>query len=441
LLANDNFDQSQSGVRRALVLLAILTLPFTLALTINLRFPLKIYEVALLGAGLACLVDFRIPTLPSARSAVLPVIALVGFATAVLLLHLWLPPASLSTSGFPSRFGPFGDGIAKILYLLLAVFSFLLIAERTYQDEQLVLRCWLIGAIAAALYSWYLLVSSILGVSPLLLPGIDAPQFFGFGNWVVIRSGTFEEGNFLGLYLVTSTMVALYARRRLAALFLGASVLVSFSTINFAALALLSAALVWRGSAGRSLPRKLVSITTGMLVLVGVGALLAGTGYLESVVSTKLIGESSGSRLERLAFALSGLKMFAAHPITGVGISQFGYYYNTYEYLNLGALSNFFGMKPIANNVYVELLAELGITGFLLFGAFLVHVYRHVRAPEMLPLRLGFWTILLVWNAFPSYSIMFLWAFWGVILGTSARLAERSAQASPVPRYGLASIH
>jgi O-antigen ligase len=109
--------------------------------------------------------------------------------------------------------------------------------------------------------------------------------------------------------------------------------------------------------------------------------------------------------------------------------------------LNLGALSNFFGMKPIANNVYVELLAELGITGFLLFGAFLVHVYRHVRAPEMLPLRLGFWTILLVWNAFPSYSIMFLWAFWGVILGTSARLAERSAQASPVPRYGLASIH
>ena len=149
-MPNTRFDLSRHGMRKVLVSLAILTLPFTLALTINLRFPLKIYEVALLGAGLACLVDFRIPTLRSARSAVLPVIAVVGFASAVLLLHLWLPPEGLSTSGFASRFGPFGDGIAKLLYLLLAVFGFLLIAERTYQDEQLVLRCWLIGAKADA---------------------------------------------------------------------------------------------------------------------------------------------------------------------------------------------------------------------------------------------------------------------------------------------------
>jgi O-antigen ligase len=177
--------------------------------------------------------------------------------------------------------------------------------------------------------------------------------------------------------------------------------------------------------------RKLVSITAGILVLVGVGTLLVGTGYVESVVSSKLVGERTVSRLERLAFALSGLRMFADHPVTGVGISQYGYYYNTYEYLDLGTLSNFFGLKRIANNVYVELLAEVGIVGFLLFGAFLVRVYRHLRAQEMLPLRLGFWAVLLAWNAFPSYSIMFLWAFWGVILGVSARLGEPG---TPLPQ-------
>lgn len=419
---------------RVLVLLAILTLPFTLALTIDLRFPLKIYEVALLGAGLACLAQFRIPALHSARPVALPVVAIAGFAFAVLLLHLWLPPSGLSATGFTSRFGPFGDGIAKIMYLLLAVFGFLLIAERTYRDERLVLRCWLVGAFAAALYSWYLLGASFLGLSPILLPGIETPQVIGFRDWLVIRSGTFEEGNFLGLYLLTSTAIALYAGRRVAALFLSASVLASFSTINFAALVLLWAAYIWLGSARMRLSRRLTTIAAGGLALVGVGALLLGTGYLQSVVSAKLVGESTISRLERVGMALSGLRMFFDHPLTGVGVSQYGYYYNTYEYLSLGPLSDFVGQKRIANNVYVELLSELGVIGFVLFAAFLSSVYRHLRGQEMLALRLGFLGILLVWMAFPSYSIMFLWAFWGVIMGASARLTEGGAQTAPTSR-------
>ena len=62
-----NTDILTGGVRRFLVLLAVLTLPFTVALTLNLRFPLKIYEVALLGAGLTCLAQFWIPSLLSGR--------------------------------------------------------------------------------------------------------------------------------------------------------------------------------------------------------------------------------------------------------------------------------------------------------------------------------------------------------------------------------------
>jgi len=439
-VASENIDPSTDSVRRRLVLFAVLTLPFTLALTLNLRFPLKLYELALLAAGLTCLAQFRIPTLRLASGAGRWVVLLVGWALAVLLLHVWLPPVGLSTSGFAARFGPLGDGIAKILYLLLSLFGFLQIAERTYREEHVVLRYWLIGAMAAAFYAWYLFGFSLVGRSPFLLPGIDIPQVYTFGNFAVIRSGTFEEGNFLGLYLVMSTMLALYAKRPLVALFLAASVLVSFSTVNFAALALLSAVLIWRGPARLSAGRKLAAVLAGILVLVGVGALLVGTGYVQSVLAEKLVGENLISRLERVVLALTGLNMFRDHPLTGVGISQYGYYYNTYEALSLSGLSIFHLDKLIANNVYVELLSELGIIGFTIFLGFLVRIWRNLQGHRALPLRLGFLAMLLVWNAFPSYSVMFLWAYWGVIMGVSARAAEQRSYPS-VSGKQVAAIH
>jgi O-antigen ligase len=437
-VASRNTDLLTGGVRRALVLLIVVTLPLTQALTLNLRFPLKIYEVALVAAGLTCLAEFRIPTLPSARRAARWVLALIGWALVVLLLHVWLPPAGLSMTGLVTRFGPLGDGVAKILYLLLSLLGFLLVAEVTYRDEAAVIRWWLIGAMAAALYSWYLVASSVLGRDPYLLPGINVPQVFRFGDWAVIRSGTFEEGNFLGLYLIISTMLALYAKRRLVALFLGLSVLASFSTVNFAALGLLSAVLVWTGSARKSWGRKLVSVVAGTLFLVGIGSLLVATGYIRDVFAAKLVGTTMFSRLERLGFIVSGLQMFADHPITGVGISQYGYYYNKYQFLAAGFFSN---LKLIANNVYVELLAELGIVGFLLFSVFVWQIYRRTRGPDLRPLRLGFLGILLVWNAFPTFSIMFLWAFWGVILGVAARRSQTLVPAVAPPSLRFASIH
>lgn len=440
-MAMESIDPSTDSVRRRLVLFAVLTLPFTLALTVNLRFPLKLYELALLGAGLTCLAQFRIPTLRPASSAGRWVAVLVGWALAVLLLHAWLPPSGLSTSGVPTRFGPLGDGIAKILYLLLSLFGFLQIAERTYWEERVVLRYWLIGAMAAAIYSWYLFGSSLLGRAPFLLPGIDSPQLYDFGKFVVIRSGTFDEGNFLGLYLVTSTMLALYAKRPLVALFLAATVLISFSTVNFAALVLVSAVLVWRGPARMSAGRKTAAVLAGILVLTGVGALLVGTGYVESVVSGKVVGPSLISRLDRLRLALTGLRMFADHPLTGVGISQYGFYYNTYEALSLAGFNIFHLEKRIANNVYVELLSELGIIGFAIFLAFLIRVWRHLQGQRALPLRLGFLAMLLVWNAFPSYSLMFLWAFWGVIVGVSTRAAEQGSYRPSASGKQVAAIH
>jgi O-antigen ligase len=410
-----------------MVSLAVLALPFTAALTLNLRFPLKIYEAALLLAGVTCVAQHRIQTISSAARAARWMAALVAWAVAVLLLHIWLPPQGFAATGLPSRFGPMGDEVAKLLYLLLSLFGFLLVAQRAYEDERGVTRLWLIGAVLASLYTWYLFISSLIGVTPLLLPGDQNPQLFTFGSLTLIRSGTFEEGNYLGLYLLLSIMLAVRAKQRLLVLFLASTVLVTFSTVNVGALALVSAALIWR--APRRGRARSFSILAGLCVILGFGVLLVGTGYIQNVIASKLVGENAVSRLDRIGSALAAIRMFLDHPLTGVGISQFGYYYRSYELFYLSDLS-VFTYKRIPNNVYVELLSELGVIGFLLFAGFLFYIWQRLRRREFLEFRIGFLAMLLVWNAFPTYTTMFLWVFWGLALGASAR----TEVAADVPR-------
>jgi O-antigen ligase len=113
--------------------------------------------------------------------------------------------------------------------------------------------------------------------------------------------------------------------------------------------------------------------------------------------------------------------MFRAHPLAGVGLSQYGYYYDRYQFVSVYLPIDPVLAKHIANNVYVELLAELGLVGLLLFVAFLIQIWRQTKAPRLRPLRYGLVSMLLALNAFPTISVMFLWAFFGFIVGVSSR--------------------
>jgi O-antigen ligase len=418
-------------VRRALVLLVLLSLPFTFALTIDLRFPLKIYELALLGAGCVSLLTLSLSTVPAAARSSWPLAAFAAWSLAVLLLHAWLPPEGMSTAGFTSRFGPLGDGIAKICYFLLSVFGFLVVAQRARREPDRVVRLWLWGAFLATGYAWYLFLSSMAGIPPVLLPGIVDPPTFVFAGREVIRSGTFEEGNFFGLFLVASVAVALYAGRVRAALALSLTVLITFSTVNFAALILLWTVLFRDRLRGLSPVRRWLVVAGAVVGVVAFVGFLLVTEYIQTVVVGKLVGENAVSRLERVGFALTGLRMFLEHPVTGVGISQYGFFYERYEVFDLGLLSNFGGRKRIANNVYVELLAETGIVGFALFAAFLRQVWREARSAELRPLRIGLVAMLIVWNAFPSSTIMFIWAYFGLVMGLAARHRQEASATLP----------
>jgi O-antigen ligase len=415
------------SVRRSLILLAVASLPFTYAFTIDLRFPLKIYEVALVLVLITYLRELRLPFAPG---AIVPVrrIALFVAAVAVLgLLRFTLPAAGSSAADFGARFGPTGDAVAKFAYLTLAILGFFLFTRRAYADEALYLRAWRIGAIMAAAYSWYLAFAGLLGFQPLLLPGIEDPKYFEVAGRGFIRSGTFLEGNILGLFLLVSAGLALYERRRLVAIFLSLTIFLSFSTVNVLALPLLWGVYWFQRRSELTLQRRALYLVAGILLVLLVSILLIQVGYVQSVVVGKLSSDEPGSLVKRIAFMIAGLRMFADHPWLGVGLSQFGYFYNTYQ--PLGILGTAQTVKLIPNNVYVELLSELGLPGFLLFCAFLATLYRRLRPPELASLRATFIAILFALNAFPTYTVMFLWAFLGLTVGASAR----SAQASSAP--------
>ncbi|MEO7239164.1 MAG: O-antigen ligase family protein [Gemmatimonadales bacterium] len=415
------------SVRRSLILLAVVTLPFTYAFTVNLGFPLKVYEIALALLLVTYLTDLRLPLAPGTRGVVRRLAWFTIAAAVLTLIRFAVPGEGSSAVEFGARFGPVGDAIAKLLYLTLGILGFLLFTWAAYIDERRYLRAWRIGAVLAAAYSWYLFASGLVGIEPFLLPGIADPKFFSVGGHTFVRSGTFPEGNFLGLYLLTSVGVARYEGRRLLAVILSLTVLLTFSTVNALALALLWTIIWFRSHSQMNLRRRTMYVVVGIVVALLVVAVLFQTGYLQSVIIGKLGTEELGSRVKRIAFIISGLRMFADHPLLGVGISQFGYFYNFYQPLGLAGMAE--TVKLIPNNIYVELLAELGIIGFLMFAAFLAAVYGRLRRPELAPLRWTFIAVLFSLNGFPTYTVMFLWAFFGLAVGASARLGQQDLRA------------
>ncbi len=81
---------------------------------------------------------------------------------------------------------------------------------------------------------------------------------------------------------------------------------------------------------------------------------------------------SSDSLGYRLSFWRAGLQMFKDKPITGHGVGQFRFNYANYS-------SSKFLVEPDAHNIYIELLAEVGIVGFLLFIAIIVIAFRNLK--------------------------------------------------------------
>ena len=411
---------STTSVRHLATLVVVGTLPLTYAMTLRVVFPVKIYEVVLVICGALMLWEGRIVLAPGLARYAKPVFALLAWASAVLCVRLAFPLDSFTTDGFEARLGPLGDGIIKVAYWLLALYAFVLVATAAYEDERRVGRWWCIGAIAAAIYGWMLMLSSLFSLPAPLLPGMLRPQLIDIAGRAIFRGGTFEEGNYFAMYLLTSLAVALWMRWRWTAGFLACTVFITFSTANVVALALFG--LIYSqgvNAEDRDLRGRIRAAAGFFALMIAVGSILFATGYISEFFIAKLSTEEFGSKLDRLDLAVAGLRMSLDHPIAGVGLSHYGFNYRPYQ------ITDFFDrmrpVKPIANNPWVELLAETGVVGLAFALMFARRVWQKASGLDGVAFRAGLAGVALGLFTFPSITVLFIWAFCGLVVGVRLR--------------------
>ena len=408
------------SVRHLATLGVVATLPFTYALTVPVGFPLKMYEVILCLLALLVMMQGKLVIAPGLARVVMPIVVLLTWATLVLCARLAVPLDSFTTSGFDARFGPVGDAVTKLGYWILALFAFTLVATAAYEDGTRVARWWITSAVLASVYGWCLFLSSAFNLPAPLLPGMISPAIINISGHEFYRGGTFEEGNFFALYLLTSLALALWLGKRRTAGFLVATIVITFSTVNVAGLVLFGGVYTLGVSARhRDIRRRIAGISLFAVLVVLIVAILAATGYLGAIFVAKLTTEEFGSRLDRLDLAVAGLRMSLDHPIAGVGLSHYGYNYRPYQLTDV--FDRFRDVKPIANSPWIELVAETGLVGFACFAVFVRRVWQHAGSDALLPLRAGLIAVAFGLLAFPSITVLFLWAFCGLTVGLSLR--------------------
>jgi hypothetical protein len=413
--------QAKVGMLRAVTIIALVTLPFMTALTINVGFPLKIYEVALLAAMVLVPLSGRLSFPRRAVSGVALTAAWMAVAGMILMFRLILPLDTVDSVGLASRFGPVGDGVTKFVYLLLDLFAFILFARFAARDEKGFLKYWMVGAALAAGYSYYIFTANLVGIiKPPLLPSANTAQTLVAGR-LFIRCATFREGNEAGLYFAISALLAFHGGYRKTAWFLLGAIITTFSTLALIVLGGTMLWQVWRYVGSFSARLRVLLLPAILAVGLAVGGGLAATAVFQSVVVGKLTsqeGPEAFSRVERLVFARAAWDMFLDHPVLGVGIAQFGYNFPHYSSYPVSG-------KPVPNVVYLEFLSEDGLIVFAIFLVFFYVGFRRTSG-HAIYLRAAFLSITLSFFAYATISVMFIWALFGLLFGRDPASADAS---------------
>lgn len=403
--------------------LYLLFLPFTQALTINIGFPLKISEFVLFGLILVILVQGKLN----------PQMSLIFHKNKTILFFLfWVSLSYLvnffwvynyNFKIFPNRISPSIDSLLKLVYIFLAVSSYFI--STAYISKNIsILKYWVHGAVLAALYGWYLFISSGFNLPYFKLIGMDEdPQtLYGF-----IRCGTFKEGNYFGLYLLISAVIAFYLRKTRLAIFLLASIISTFSSISIIS-AILFLLIILR----KKILQKKVFIYSALILpfIILTFIQLKQTKFYNEYIVAKLAEPSNVlssrniSKVDRTLTARIAFNLGLNNPIFGVGPYNYGLHYdqyNDYE-TKIANINNdivdFFertNKRAIPNNVYLELWAEYGIIGFIIFTLFLLNCFITAIKGKNIFLIGGFFSLLLSLNAFPSFTLLFIWGFLAII--------------------------
>jgi len=265
--------------------------------------------------------------------------------------------------------------------------------------------------------------------------------------------GTLGDANYYGQLLLFLIPIALYL------VFEGRSRLARLAGMGCAAI--LTAAVIYTYSRGDAIALGVMVvaaaiykrpnplwIAAGLVWIVVAAPLLLPSNYLARL--TTVLGVAEGDQQVilgedsirgRTGATQAAIEMFADHPILGVGRENYPLY--QLEYLAgtpFGAISK--GIPP--HNLYLEVAAENGIVGIIVFGGLLLTTFgalldarkRFLRAARPREAELVVWlAIMLIGYLVSAVSLhgAFLYVFWlQVSLIVAARQVSHSYEATQV---------
>ena len=210
--------------------------------------------------------------------------------------------------------------------------------------------------------------------------------FSGFGETMAVAAPIFAA-------------LALSVRKQRTAVFCGATSLVAWLVVlqafqrapivgaTAAFIALGAGVLVFKQCRARSLQRGAFLLASLIVVAVLQLVVFAKTPGEEFTALQRLAAVSTAedNTKVRLLYWGAGLEMFRSHPFAGVGANNYEVAFSAarQQFAETHPDSPLLGMNEqlltqYAHNEYVQILAELGVVGILIFGAFCLLLARTV---------------------------------------------------------------
>ncbi len=231
------------------------------------------------------------------------------------------------------------------------------------------------------------LLGLIVGMG-LLNSAVALSQFVAGGLEQSRARGLQENENQLGEIAGWSLVIILYLfiysktrRRQIVALIVGVIVGGGLVTsISRAAVLSVLAGLAWMALRERRYRRRFIVLAVLMAALLPFlpDAFFRRFENVNDAVRGTVFLTGRRHLTDRGYFNRAGLRMWKAHPIMGVGLGNFGYYYVQSEF-NPG-LRGYRNLPP--HNVYVQALAETGTVGFLVLMWWVFQAVRNYAIAE-----------------------------------------------------------
>ena len=185
------------------------------------------------------------------------------------------------------------------------------------------------------------------------------------------------EAGFINCFGIICALFMLYKHRELKYIFSGVVMIIgqliigSTSSIVCMVGAIIVATLYLINMENHDLAKKIILyIVGGACITVAVFYLINRTTLLDKIINYRTYLTIRGSSVaERITTIQTCWKIFCARPILGIGFGNFGWYIK--HYVTSPLLNYVPGGSFQPNCLYFELLAELGIVGFLGYLVFI----------------------------------------------------------------------